>query len=161
MQRKKLDPAGDEKLRNSYHQKMLEMLNIAPKAIVDIGCATGLSTMGLYQVRMIRLSPTVSLSPSSRCYNEFRIRSLNFQDSNETILLHLGVSRCRSNCWSRPFSFFHLGRELRPAAEGYVKILTSDIHLNIPRWTSWVRLVTAWHHAAGTKCTNSICACNG
>ncbi len=50
LQRKELDPNGDVRLRESYHEKMYTMLKCTPRAVVDIGCATGLSTFGLHQV---------------------------------------------------------------------------------------------------------------
>jgi len=46
-----MDPNGDVKLRDSYHAKLCQMLNFTPRAVVDLGCASGLSTFGLHQVR--------------------------------------------------------------------------------------------------------------
>ena len=45
-----MDPDGDKKLRDSYHAKLLQMLNFTPRAVIDLGCASGLSTFGLHQV---------------------------------------------------------------------------------------------------------------
>jgi trans-aconitate methyltransferase len=45
-----LDPEGDQRLRDSYNEKMLPMLKIKPAKIVDLGCSTGLSTMALHKV---------------------------------------------------------------------------------------------------------------
>eukprot|EP00897_Mesotaenium_endlicherianum_P003939 jgi/Mesen1/3573/ME000002S05139 len=46
-----LDPDGDAKLRASYHKKMLSMLQVVePQVVVDIGCASGLSTFALQEV---------------------------------------------------------------------------------------------------------------
>jgi len=49
-ERKILDPNGDVRLRNSYHEKLCQMLDFTPHAIVDLGCGAGLSTFGLHQV---------------------------------------------------------------------------------------------------------------
>ncbi|KAH9323367.1 hypothetical protein KI387_018006, partial [Taxus chinensis] len=48
--KKKLDPEGDSKLRSGYHDKICSMIKTTPKAIVDFGCATGLSTFGFHKV---------------------------------------------------------------------------------------------------------------
>lgn len=45
-----MDPNGDVRLRDSYHEKLCQMLSFTPRAIVDLGCASGLSTFGLHQV---------------------------------------------------------------------------------------------------------------
>ena len=45
-----MDPNGDVRLRDSYHAKILQILNFIPRAIVDLGCASGLSTFGLHQI---------------------------------------------------------------------------------------------------------------
>lgn len=50
VQRQTLDPEGDRRLRESYHEKMLPMLRVKPAKIVDLGCSTGLSTMALHKV---------------------------------------------------------------------------------------------------------------
>lgn len=50
LQKKVMDPNGDVKLRDSYHAKLCQMLNFTPRAIIDLGCASGLSTFGLHQV---------------------------------------------------------------------------------------------------------------
>lgn len=52
MQRKALDAEGDAKLRRSYHAAMKPFLRESPKTILDLGCATGLSTLALYEVRL-------------------------------------------------------------------------------------------------------------
>lgn len=55
--------AGDERLRQSYHQRLGAEVKIPPQAILDIGCAVGLSTFALQalypqaQVTGLDLSP--------------------------------------------------------------------------------------------------------
>ncbi|KAG6553443.1 hypothetical protein Mapa_005179 [Marchantia paleacea] len=58
-----LDPNGDAELRNSYHKTMVSMMKTTPHAIVDLGCATGLSTYGLHEVFPKALTVGVDLSP--------------------------------------------------------------------------------------------------
>ncbi|KAI5072750.1 hypothetical protein GOP47_0012856 [Adiantum capillus-veneris] len=62
-ERKKLDPNGDVRLRDGYHEKLLSMLKIRPTNILDIGCATGLSTFGLYEIFPGAQVVGVDLSP--------------------------------------------------------------------------------------------------
>ncbi|KAL2635394.1 hypothetical protein R1flu_006873 [Riccia fluitans] len=62
-EKKRLDPNGDEELRNSYHKTMLPMLKTTPQAVVDLGCATGLSTYGLHEVFPNAHTVGVDLSP--------------------------------------------------------------------------------------------------
>ena len=53
VQKSTMDPEGDLNLRRSYHNKLKSMLRLpggAPKDIVDIGCAVGLSTFSLLEV---------------------------------------------------------------------------------------------------------------
>lgn len=51
--RNELDPEGDRKLRESYHEKLKGFLAAPrcrpPASVVDIGCATGLSTFALLE----------------------------------------------------------------------------------------------------------------
>ncbi|CAI5491319.1 unnamed protein product [Closterium sp. Naga37s-1] len=49
---KTLDPEGDANLRRGYHAKLVEQLRIQPKSIVDLGCASGLSTFALAEVSL-------------------------------------------------------------------------------------------------------------
>jgi len=70
LQRKVMDPNGDVQLRDSYHAKLCQMLNFTPRAIVDLGCASGLSTFGLHQVRSNSGNCKSSLSLGQVCRSE-------------------------------------------------------------------------------------------
>ncbi|KAJ7567472.1 hypothetical protein O6H91_02G149500 [Diphasiastrum complanatum] len=74
-ERKILDPEGDSKLRDSYHDTMCAMLKRAPTAIVDIGCATGLSTFRLHQVFPNAEIVGVDLSPFFLSVANFRLKN--------------------------------------------------------------------------------------
>ncbi|WP_017306242.1 class I SAM-dependent methyltransferase [Spirulina subsalsa] len=41
------DPAGDRKLRDSYHNALNTQLSTPPQNILDLGCSTGMSTFAL------------------------------------------------------------------------------------------------------------------
>ncbi|XP_024400668.1 uncharacterized protein [Physcomitrium patens] len=73
-ERKVLDPNGDIRLRDSYHEKLLQMLNFTPRAIVDLGCASGLSTFGLHQVFPDAHVIGVDLSPFFISVANFRVK---------------------------------------------------------------------------------------
>lgn len=75
-ERKKLDPNGDQKLRDSYHEKMLLMLRENPASIVDIGCATGLSTFGLYKTFPGCNVIGVDLSPFFLSVANYRLKEI-------------------------------------------------------------------------------------
>lgn len=73
-ERKKLDPNGDVKLRNGYHEKLVSMLRSKPINIVDIGCATGLSTFGLYETFPGSQVIGVDLSPFFLSVANYRLK---------------------------------------------------------------------------------------
>lgn len=73
-ERKKLDPNGDVKLRDGYHDKLVSMLRFKPSNIVDIGCATGLSTFGLYKVFPGAQVIGVDLSPFFLSVANYRLK---------------------------------------------------------------------------------------
>lgn len=73
-ERKVMDPNGDVKLRDSYHARLLQMLNFIPRAIVDLGCASGLSTFGLHQVFPNAHVIGVDLSPYFVSVANFRAK---------------------------------------------------------------------------------------
>jgi len=72
--RKELDPNGDVRLRESYHEKMCTMLKCTPRAVVDIGCATGLSTFGLHQCFPDATVIGVDLSPYFVTVANYRLK---------------------------------------------------------------------------------------
>ncbi|XP_024534764.1 uncharacterized protein LOC9655999 [Selaginella moellendorffii] len=73
-ERKKLDPDGDVKLRDSYHQKMLPMLRVSPGDVLDVGCATGLSTFGLHKVFPQAQVVGVDMSPYFVSVANYKLR---------------------------------------------------------------------------------------
>ncbi len=54
---------GDQKLRDSYHQLLLEHIPQAPAAIVDLGCSVGMSTAALQAIYPQAQITGVDLSP--------------------------------------------------------------------------------------------------
>ncbi len=54
---------GDRKLRDSYHQLLLEHIPQAPEAIVDLGCSVGMSTAALQATYPQAQITGVDLSP--------------------------------------------------------------------------------------------------
>ena len=54
---------GDAKLRQSYHEVLMEQLPTAPQAIVDMGCSVGMSTFALQDCYPDASMTGVELSP--------------------------------------------------------------------------------------------------
>ncbi|MCO5556222.1 hypothetical protein L7F22_009768 [Adiantum nelumboides] len=79
-ERKKLDANGDVRLRDGYHEKLLSMLKLRPTTILDIGCATGLSTFGLYEIFPGAQVIGVDLSPYFLSVANYRLKE---RQSNE------------------------------------------------------------------------------
>lgn len=83
-QKEAMDPAGDWKLRQSYHEKMKTMLKLpngSPKKIVDIGCATGLSTFALHEAFPEAELTGVDLSPYFLSVANYNYREMVAQGS--------------------------------------------------------------------------------
>jgi ubiquinone/menaquinone biosynthesis C-methylase UbiE len=55
--------SGDAKLRQSYHNALLEKLSVAPQVILDIGCSVGMSTFALQQLYPQAQVTGLDLSP--------------------------------------------------------------------------------------------------
>ncbi|CAM6102340.1 unnamed protein product [Calypogeia fissa] len=86
LERNRLDPEGDVRLRNSYHSTMVPMLKCSPKAIVDIGCSTGLSTFGLHEVFPDAHTVGVDLSPYFISVANYNLKEKG--NSNSVQFLH-------------------------------------------------------------------------
>ncbi|KAH7403942.1 hypothetical protein KP509_15G001900 [Ceratopteris richardii] len=91
-ERKKLDPYGDVKLRDFYHENLLSMLKIRPTTILDIGCATGLSTFGLYEVFPGTHVVGVDLSPYFLSVANYRLKERKKSKEEKTAVefIHAG-----------------------------------------------------------------------
>lgn len=81
--RSELDPDGDLRLRRSYHEKLKTMLRIDPSLIVDIGCATGLSTLELFEAFPRAKLIGVDLSPYFLAMANYNIRKLTAEQGRE------------------------------------------------------------------------------
>jgi ubiquinone/menaquinone biosynthesis C-methylase UbiE len=57
------DVSGDPMLRDSYHQVIQQQLKITPTAVLDLGCAVGMSTFALQKIYPQSKVTGVDLSP--------------------------------------------------------------------------------------------------
>lgn len=87
-ERKKLDPNGDVKLRDSYHEKLISMLRLKPMNIVDIGCASGLSTFGLYEIFPGAQVIGVDLSPFFLSVANYRLKERRKEEKTAVEFVH-------------------------------------------------------------------------
>ncbi|CAI6006498.1 unnamed protein product [Closterium sp. NIES-64] len=91
---KTLDPEGDANLRRGYHAKLVEQLRIQPKHIVDLGCASGLSTFALAETFPEAEFIGVDLSPYFVAASNYNVREKSKQAGREL-----------------PFTFIHAAAE--------------------------------------------------
>ncbi|CAI7801907.1 unnamed protein product [Closterium sp. NIES-54] len=91
---KTLDPEGDANLRRGYHAKLVEQLRIQPKSIVDLGCASGLSTFALAETFPEAEFIGVDLSPYFVAASNYNVREKSKQAGREL-----------------PFTFIHAAAE--------------------------------------------------
>lgn len=66
--------AGDAKLRQSYHDVLLQTLSEPPRTIVDAGCSVGMSTFALQQVYPQAHLTGLDLSPYFLAIAQYRSR---------------------------------------------------------------------------------------
>ncbi|CAI5500349.1 unnamed protein product, partial [Closterium sp. Naga37s-1] len=91
---KTLDPEGDANLRRGYHAKLVEQLRIQPRSIVDLGCASGLSTFALAETFPDAEFIGVDLSPYFVAASNYNVREKSKQAGREL-----------------PFTFIHAAAE--------------------------------------------------
>ncbi|CAI5482663.1 unnamed protein product [Closterium sp. Yama58-4] len=104
---KKLDPEGDANLRRGYHAKLVEQLRIHPKSIVDLGCASGLSTFALAETFPDAEFIGVDLSPYFVAASNYNVREKSKQAGREL-----------------PFTFIHAAAEDTGLPAGSVDLVS-------------------------------------
>lgn len=72
-----LGAQGDDRLRQSYHEVLLEKLPIEPKNILDLGCSVGMSTFSLQQTYPRAKVTGLDLSPYCLAVARYNSRQNN------------------------------------------------------------------------------------
>ncbi|CAI5488609.1 unnamed protein product, partial [Closterium sp. Naga37s-1] len=104
---KTLDPEGDANLRRGYHAKLVEQLRIHPNSIVDLGCASGLSTFALAETFPDAEFIGVDLSPYFVAASNYNVRERSKQAGREL-----------------PFTFIHAAAEDTGLPAGSVDLVS-------------------------------------
>ncbi|ACK71010.1 Methyltransferase type 11 [Gloeothece citriformis PCC 7424] len=68
---------GDSRLRQNYHQVLLEQLSIQPKDILDVGCSIGMSTFAIAQAYPQAQITGIDLSPYFLAVANYRSQTQN------------------------------------------------------------------------------------
>lgn len=74
-------PEGDAKLRQSYHDVLIDQLPTPPQAIVDLGCSVGMSTFALQQTFPQAQLTGVDLSPYFLAVANYRDRTRPIEEN--------------------------------------------------------------------------------
>ena len=70
---------GDTRLRESYHQKLQQLIPSTPQNIVDIGCGIGMSTIALQEIYPEANLTGIDLSPYFLAVAQYRAQKLGKQ----------------------------------------------------------------------------------
>ncbi|CAI5950107.1 unnamed protein product [Closterium sp. NIES-64] len=113
---KTLDPEGDANLRRGYHAKLVEQLRIQPKHIVDLGCASGLSTFALAETFPEAEFIGVDLSPYFVAASNYNVREKSKQAGRELPFTYIHAAAQDTGLPAGsgrelPFTFIHAAAE--------------------------------------------------
>lgn len=132
-ERKKLDPNGDVKLRDSYHAKLLSMLRTNPINIVDIGCATGLSTFGLLETFPGAHVIGVDLSPFFLSVANYRLKEKQNAKEEMTAVQFLHAAGEYTGLPSGTFDLVSLSLVCHELPREATKLIIEEAHRLLKR----------------------------